>query len=619
MRLTLRTLLAWLDDTLSPSEVREIGHQVAESQFARDLVARIQKVTRQRRLTIPHGDEAVDPNIVAAYLDNELSAEEVTNFEKVCLTSNVHLAEAASVHQILSLIGQKAKVPDGARERMYRRVKGRETRAVATHAPIARPAPRTPVTPPIAAWSAPVPLRRSLAERFGPVLAVFGLLGVLVWSAWMSVGQSESVQPAPRVADKVLNKIEKKKVDPEPKAEQPAAVIAAKSAEPAAPESKVGVEPKGPAVAPGTFGLVGTSDAVLLRFVEPSKDWERIATDANLRPGDKLISLTPGRTELGLAKTNVSVVGQSEVRLKAADAGQAAHLILEQGRIVVKTPAMSDAVAVEVGEQMFTISSERPIAVGIGRELARMFPATPLSTAVVTLVAVPDGELSLTLGSKTEKIIGPKVVLISSDSTTIESSEYPIPAWIHDAALPVIEAGPAKAFGQYLSNKRPVKTSLAEAIDDELAPVRRMAIKALGLLGDLSLIVPILSQTGSSSSRQAAIEVLRDYRARGTDEADAIWEQIRKSYGDIAGRKVEKLLVGYTPVEAQDESNLAKLVSLLADPDIAVRELAIDNLKVMTRRDAMEYDPEKPDGSGIRAWQDALKTKTLAQPKPAKP
>ena len=53
MRLTLRTLLAWLDDTLSPSEVREIGKQVAESPFAKELVEKIHKVTRQRRLTIP--------------------------------------------------------------------------------------------------------------------------------------------------------------------------------------------------------------------------------------------------------------------------------------------------------------------------------------------------------------------------------------------------------------------------------------------------------------------------------------------------------------------------------------------------------------------------------------
>ena len=113
MRLTLRTLQAWLDDTLSPNEVRAIGRQVAESTYTQELVERINRVTRQRRLTVPSskGADAQDPNSVASYLDNELDAEQVAELEKRCLVSDVHLAEVASVHQILSLIGQKAKVP----------------------------------------------------------------------------------------------------------------------------------------------------------------------------------------------------------------------------------------------------------------------------------------------------------------------------------------------------------------------------------------------------------------------------------------------------------------------------------------------------------------------------
>ena len=53
MRLTLRTLIAWLDDTLTPGEVRAIGQQVAESPFAKELVERVHRVTRQRRLSVP--------------------------------------------------------------------------------------------------------------------------------------------------------------------------------------------------------------------------------------------------------------------------------------------------------------------------------------------------------------------------------------------------------------------------------------------------------------------------------------------------------------------------------------------------------------------------------------
>src|SRR5262249_52514259 len=129
MRLTLRTLLAWMDDTLEHSQVKEIGQQVSDSPFAQELTARINRVTRQRRLTVPStsGSDATDPNLVASYLDNDLDPDAVAEFEKRCLTSDVNLAEVASVHQILSLLGHKVKVPDPARARMYQLVKGRET------------------------------------------------------------------------------------------------------------------------------------------------------------------------------------------------------------------------------------------------------------------------------------------------------------------------------------------------------------------------------------------------------------------------------------------------------------------------------------------------------------
>src|SRR4051794_57467 len=162
MRLTLRTLLAWLDDTLSPAEVREIGKQVAESPFAKELVERVHRVTRQRRLTVPsrNGPDATDPNLVASYLDNELPPEEVAEFEKRCLTSDVHLAEVASVHQILSLIGQKAKVPTEARHRMYHLIKGRE--AVRQRVPRTfSPPPADPLTEPLVPWAPPEPPPRS--------------------------------------------------------------------------------------------------------------------------------------------------------------------------------------------------------------------------------------------------------------------------------------------------------------------------------------------------------------------------------------------------------------------------------------------------------------------------
>lgn len=107
MRLTLRTLLAYMDNMLEPADAEALRAKIEESEFAKILMARIEAAIRQPRLTSLPIDEkglGLDANSIAQYLDNTLSPELVPELEQFLLQSDMQLAEVAACHQVLATI-----------------------------------------------------------------------------------------------------------------------------------------------------------------------------------------------------------------------------------------------------------------------------------------------------------------------------------------------------------------------------------------------------------------------------------------------------------------------------------------------------------------------------------
>ena len=130
MRLTLRTLLAYLDDVLEPTDAQELATRIDDSDFASGLVHRVRNTVGRLRLPAPQLSGtgiAENPNTVSEYLDNTLPKERIPEFERVCLESDMHLGEVAASHQILTLVlGEPTEVSPALRQRVYRVVHGPE-------------------------------------------------------------------------------------------------------------------------------------------------------------------------------------------------------------------------------------------------------------------------------------------------------------------------------------------------------------------------------------------------------------------------------------------------------------------------------------------------------------
>lgn len=203
MRLTLRTLLAYMDGVLEPADAEDIEEKIRESEFATGIVNRVRDVVRQLRLGAPRvkgKGMGLDPNMVAEYLDNTLPTEQVPDFEKKCLESDTQLAEVAACHQVLTLVlGEPAEVTPDSRERMYGLINESKVAAADTaEAPTvgngspSEPEEATPTddSPKKERQKPEIPdyLREPSGRPLWPVAAALLLLGMLACAAVLAVG-----------------------------------------------------------------------------------------------------------------------------------------------------------------------------------------------------------------------------------------------------------------------------------------------------------------------------------------------------------------------------------------------------------------------------------------------
>jgi hypothetical protein len=364
-----------------------------------------------------------------------------------------------------------------------------------------------------------------------------------------------------------------------------------------------------PEMPPGVIATAEKPDGVLLRYSTDRREWEQLVEPTPLRPQDRLLSLDPFRSRVALGAAKMDLVGETEVVLSSAPPNEAARFQLAQGRVVLRGGSSALPFEVQFAGKNILITPPPGGTVGVER-VSWFEPGMPASSTSVLKVYGSEGDLALQVDDHKETLTSPGSLTWDGTKWT-ERSNKPGPDWVTETKPTAYDQLIGEQFLKHMRPDRRVIANIVDAHEDDQKDVRRLSLRALRVVGDLSFITPDLNKADDSIARREAIRVLRAALAQGADSAKALHDQLERDFGQPQAGTIEKLLIGYNAKEARDEATYASLVKNLSAPDVAVRELALDNLRSLTGRTDLQYDPDQYEGPGLKAWRDLLRDHEL--------
>lgn len=644
MRLTLRTLLAYLDDTLEPAQAREIGQKVAESDVAQELIDRIKRVTRRRGLTVPpaSGPDKIDANTVAEYLDNDLSPELLAEVEELALNSDVHLAEIAASHQILTLVlGEPAHVPPVARQRMYQLVKGAESDSSRVAARIGPPREPGDHDSPDDHRAE----RRSAAYRLvgAGVLAV--ALGVAIWQVLQSLpprGQRLPGEPAiPEIADSGpappapdQPPAEQSKPSPQPPDEAP-------KPEPPKPEPPQPELPKTPIDQPPDrkpsaekqeIGALVSKDALVLARGD---GWTRLPPDARVSSGVPLLTL-PGyhgeiRLDNGLRVQSWGTfpelsngLAETQYTLHVPPAGYDLDLTLDRGRLYISgTSRAPVAIRVRFAGEIWDVTLTAPES-ELLLEFTAEFKGEPFrrdgkgeSPTMQALLAVLAGQATVKSdGRKFDLRTPPGQSAIAWENKrgglkALEFASTP-PAWLRKPARAVsrdrqfeIDSALRSLLARAAAPNKPIELAIAELAEGDSRTGKVLAVLCAGALGAWPQMLDAFEDDKNPELRLAAAQAIQSLIARDPTADMQIFDQLQAKlgYSDRAAEETMTLLHGFTEAAANDPATYDALFVMLRSERVGEREMAFWRMSQLDPDGAarFRYHPGDPQDQRERA------------------
>ena len=637
MRLTLRTMLAYLDDILDPEDTKQLGQKITESDFASDLVYRTLNSKRRVNLSAPRLDGTgigSDPNSVAEYLDNTLEESRIPEFEKICLESEMHLGEVASCHTILTkVVEEPIEINDALRTRLIQLIHAKESECSDVTVS-AKPMPQDVVPANTTADYMPSnthPLWRALVVlTFFALVIIIGLRSIGPFDeAHMIVGPLFKVEsqagegsegdieaPAARSTESQSTQV----LSPVPVVDTAAPMIS----EPIAridlsnptPNQHQGDDEHGTTSVLGEF----LADHELLVAVDPQTGtFERVVSAAVIGPGTALQTFAPYRPEITLRSgVRLMLVNTSELLIPAVVDGFT-QLHLRQGCLVLRGEVdRNTIVPLRVGdreidvhltgiESLVTVQvmSSDSSTVTSAQWVVQIHCTSSAQWQDRGVAAVQSG------GAGTEQAV--QATTIQVNGTMKVTVEKQLPGWYQiSPTVSVNQQQTAQELVAVLADSSDLSTDLRKAFETHrLLQVKIVAARCLMHLGEFNPIMDTLNSADYRSTWEDSVAAISKCIKQDEMQMDQVSAALQSRVGDQT--EMITAILG-TCTDEQLQGNLGEaMVQGLGSTVMLERVISFIRLKKLTGKTQMYFPDKNPNQQvvSIRRWQQLWADKKL--------
>ncbi len=616
MRLDLRILLAYLNQTLEPAVAKVLAPKIEQSAAAREVIKRIQQVISRRDLTIPLSHDpgqAVDPNTIAEFLDGALSPQRSTEIEEICLASNRYLAEAATCHQILGLARSVGASP--ARtiyQRMYGLVK---------ESPPAQPTQsvesrdlKTRYQGLIVRWRLP-------AAAAGALILLTALVaGGYYFRIFRSSLPRDEIPSATNFPGEIPSEVDRVtkargKVNAEAKL---------------APADKAAAIPqpnKEPVVIGRVLSLQGIPSVVLQRPDE-NQSWRVLPPESPAYSGDRLLCLPGFSSELDL-KTGLrlrlqgnlpdgSPFVESSVALQDSPSSDL-DVTLFRGRVAVGNHKSGSHVRVRFLDEAWELELMEP-ETQVAMELMSVYPpgysfnrSREAEEPMAGLkLFVLKGKVRLKIRYDIHDLQGPPGLClftwnnIGSLSRQAKSLKQ-VPSWTSiPPRLPEEVRTALEDLQKGLGAKGAIEVALINTLHDPDHLKRILGIFGLGAVNSLTPLLEVWADLKQPAGiRLSATAALKHWMGRNGGQNTRLYQALEKKYSPETAESLMILLHGFSEKQAQEPATYQSLIGWLRHQELAVRELAFSQLFALVPEGRMiPYDPAGNMAQRDRAFQE---------------